>query len=183
MHVLRRTLLFLVCALLPSLAPGANWVREIEITMDPEEFGQHVFSFRFTPDRTVTYAAMEFEFFYRQKFPWEDVHGRKYTKTHEPVTFIYRRPKVELVNDLDGYVNFRVPISMARLVRKYGKTTFNRDYPITVNRIRLTAMLNGSNTAWEVTLPPAGKIDARALTKIPDPPPAEDGDGAEKKGN
>jgi len=142
----------------------AGWVREIEIKADPDEDGKRIYSFRFTPDKTCHYKVIEFECFFRQEFPWEDVRGRKYTKVHEPVTFTFRRENIKFVNDLDAFINFRVPVSRKRLVKKYGDKTFNKDAPIKLDRFRVTATANGK-TIWDLILRAGGKFDVRALTE------------------
>lgn len=142
----------------------AGWLREIEIKADPDEDGKRIYSFRFTPDETCHYDRIEFECFYRQEFPWEDLRGRKYTKVHEPVTFIFRRDNIKFVNDLDAFVNFRVPVSRKRLVKKYGDKTFNKDAPINLDRFRVTATAN-RKTIWNLVLRAGGKFDVRALTE------------------
>lgn len=151
-------------------ANSTNWIREIEISPDPIKDGHQVFAFRFMPDKTVSYDLIEFECTYHQEFPWEDVRGRKYTKVHEPVTFIHRRVGISFVNDLDAYINFRVPMAMPLLIQNYGPTTFNKEAPIAVSRISIVAT-RGGRKAWSVELPSKGKFDARKLTPYTEPPP------------
>jgi hypothetical protein len=153
-------------------AGPTNWVREVEIVPEPVQVGHQVFSVRFTPDKTVTYDMIAFECVYRQEFPWEDVRGRKYTKIHEPVTFAFRRPGVSFVAELDAYVNFRVPLAMPLLVQSYGPTAFNKEYPVTVHRIRITATAGGRK-AWFMELAAKGRFDARPLTPYKEPPPPD----------
>jgi hypothetical protein len=161
----------LVMALeMAARANSTNWIREIEITPDPVKDGHQVFAFRFMPDKTASYDLIEFECTYHQEFPWEDVRGRKYTKVHEPVTFIYRRVGVSLVNDLDAYINFRVPMALPLLIQSYGPTTFNKEHPITVSRVAITATAGGQK-AWSVTFPSKGRFDARGQTPYREPPP------------
>jgi len=145
-------------------AGKTNWLREVEIKVDPEEDGKKIYSFRFMPDRTLKYDFIEFECFYRQEFPWEDVRGRKYTKIHEPVTFTYRCKNIRLVNDLDAYIHFRVPTSRKRLVKIHGEKAFNKEAPITVNRFRITGKA-GKKVIWNLVLAAGGKFDTRALTE------------------
>jgi hypothetical protein len=147
-----------------------NWIREIEITPDPIRDGHQIFAFRFMPDKTASYDLIAFECTYHQEFPWEDVRGRKYTKIHEPVTFVFRRAGPSFVNDLDAYINFRVPMAMPLLIQSYGPTTFNKEAPISISTIAIVATVNGQ-TAWSVKLPSKGKFDARPLTPYKEPPP------------
>jgi hypothetical protein len=160
---------FLIAWLAAAGVVHAGWVREIEIKADPDEDGKRIYSFRFTPDKTQTYDRIEFECVYRQEFPWEDMRGRKYNKVHEPVTFIFRRDDIRFVNDLDAFINFRVPVSRKRLVAKYGEKTFNKESPIKLDRFRVTATAN-KKILWNLVLRAGGKFDVRALTEEKKPP-------------
>lgn len=170
-HLFRKTVrsAAILGFLVPALSFAGTWVREMEIKSEPEADGQKVFMIRFTPDRTVTYDELVFECVYRQEMPWEDIRGKKFTKVIEPVTFKFRRASVPFVNDLDADVNFKVPVSYARLADKFGITTFNKSYPISVNRIRISATSGGA-PVWEVELAGEGKFDTREKTAVKEAP-------------
>jgi len=163
--------LFTCCAaaLVPAASLAGSWVREMEIKSEPESQGQKVCMVRFTPEKTVVYDEISFECVYRQEMPWEDIRGRKYTKTIEPVTFIFRRSSVAFVNELDADINFKVPVSYARLSEKFGLTVFNKAYPISINRIKITAVSAGA-PAWQVELTGEGKFDTREMTVLKEEP-------------
>lgn len=137
-------------------APASDWIRMVEVTSEPEANGQKDYTIRFAPRKTQLCDKVVFECVYHQEFPWEDVWGKKYTKMHEPVPFTYQRAKVKFVNDLDEYVSFRIPVSMERLKEKYGPKVFNKDYPVTVDRIEISGMVKGE-TIWSFSVPAKGK--------------------------
>jgi len=155
--------ILLACGVSTAPAGPAEWVSRVRVLADPPKNGQVTYAVRFTPERTLSYEAITFECVYRQEFPWEDFKGRKFTKVLEPVIFTFRRAAVSFVAELDADVNFQVPVDYATLADKYGPTTFNKDYPITINRIRITAVVAGAE-AWQVELPGAGgDFDMKAL--------------------
>lgn len=144
--------------LLPAAGPALAErppVREIEITSEPEEDGKKVFSFRMLPGKSIDYDELEFKCILRQEFPWEDLRGRKTTKIHEPVVFVYRHAEARLVDDLHAYFNFRVPISLERLIKKYGEDVFNPDAPVTVARIRISG-IKDAKVLWSHELEAKG---------------------------
>jgi hypothetical protein len=159
--------LFTSCAaaLVPAVSLAGSWVREMDVRSEPESQGQKVYMVRFTPEKTTVYDEISFECVYRQEMPWEDIRGRKYTKILEPVTFIFRRSTVSFVNELDADINFKVPVSYARLSEKFGLTVFNKAYPITINRIRISAVSGGA-PAWQVELTGEGRFDTREMTAV-----------------
>jgi len=171
MKTLSRVFTCCAAALIPAVSLAGSWVREMEIRSEPEDQGQKVYMIRFTPGKTVIYDEIAFECVYRQEMPWEDMRGRKYTKVIEPVTFIFRRSSVSFVNELDADINFKVPVSYARLSEKFGLTTFNKAYPISVNRIRITAVAAGA-AAWQVELSGEGKFDTGKTTAEKEEPAA-----------
>jgi hypothetical protein len=146
----------LAVALAGRLVLGSEPVREIEITRDPEVRGKTIYTVRMMPSETRSYDAITFECVYHQEFPWIDTRGRKSMKVHEPVTFTHRRADIKLVNDLDAYVNFRVPTSREQLDRIYGPKVFNKEHPVTVARIKMTAVSKGEKV-WSYDLEAPGK--------------------------
>jgi len=121
----------------------ADWLKEVELSHDPEKDGQADYTVRILPAQTHLCDQIILECVYRQKFPWENARGKKYIKIHEPVSFTYRRHHVRLVADLDAYISFRVPISPERLSSAYGPTVFRKGVPITVSRIKISGLLKG----------------------------------------
>lgn len=151
-----------------ALAEGTNtnnWVRIVDISVEPGPGGQDEYTIKITPDRTQKYDELQFACVYHQEFPWENVRGQKYIKIHEPVSFLFRRADIELVNELDAYVSFRVPMDREALKEKHGENVFNPDYPITVSRITISGIVN-SKPLWTIDLPPKGKhIVAEVLAR------------------
>ncbi len=137
-------------------AQDTNWVRIIDIAVEPGPASQDEYTVRLTPNRTQRYDELQFECVYHQEFPWVDVRGRKYQKILEPVSFLFRRSNIELVNDLDAYVSFRVPMGQEVLRKKYGEHVFNPDYPITVSRLKIRGIVE-AKPLWVIELPPTGK--------------------------
>ena len=136
----------------------AGWISEIEISSEPTEDGQVDYSVRILPGKTHQCDKIVFECVYHQKFPWENARGKKYIKVHEPVSFAYRRRDVGLVDSLDTHISFRVPLSRKRLVAAYGDKVFQKEYPITISRMKITATSAGE-TRWSYDLKADGMHD------------------------
>jgi len=150
------SLLLLSVTVLLSSSAHAEWIREIEITSDPEVDGKKIFTVRFMPKKTFKYDRILFDCVYRQELPWENARGKKYTKVYEPVSFTYRHSDVKLVNDLDHYSSFRVPIGLKRLQAIYGPKLFNKVRPITIARMKISGISKGK-TIWSYELAAKGK--------------------------
>lgn len=150
----------------------AEWLQEVAISSEPPEDGRVLFTVRILPRQTLKYTALEFECVLHQAFPWEDARGRRYTKIHEPVTFVYRHADARLVDDLDAYFNFRVPVSIERLKRKYGDTTFNTEAGVSVSRIKISGLEGKKEIVWMHEFPAKGVHKIKA-------PEAEDGNDRE----
>ncbi|MDI6775080.1 MAG: hypothetical protein QME60_06770 [Verrucomicrobiota bacterium] len=155
---MRRSVLFLVPLLLATAAPaeGTNWVRIVDIAVEPGPAGQDEYTIKITPERTRKYDELRFECVYHQEFPWQNFRGEKCQKVHEPVSFTFRRAEIELVNELDAHVSFRVPMDREALKQKHGEKVFNPDYPITVSRMKISGIVE-DKPLWTVELPPKGK--------------------------
>lgn len=147
---------------LPARAGG--WFKAIEVSTEEAVEGTVDVSVRMQPGKTFACERIEFECVYHQEFPWQNVRGKKYIKKHEPVTFMYRRDDVRLVNDLDAYVSFRAPYGLPALSKKYGPKVFNADYPVTIDRIRITGYDAGGRI-WRYEVPVNRTLDAAALSK------------------
>ena len=103
---MRKTIFLLLVALeLTAGTTAKEWLREVEIKSEPAKNGAEMhYTVRIMPDKTVKYDRIVFEVIYHQEFPWTDSRGRKSTKIHEPVTFLYRRNNISLVDDLELYM-------------------------------------------------------------------------------
>ena len=133
---------------LASVAQAAP-LKEMEVRSEPvRPDGQQDYTLRLLPRETHQCEDIVVECVYRQEFPWEDFRGRKTVKVLEPITFTFRRHDVRLVNELDAYISFRVPVSLPVLVEKYGSDIFNADAPVTVPRLRVRALRQGA-VLWE----------------------------------
>ncbi|MBM4143148.1 MAG: hypothetical protein FJ225_06115 [Lentisphaerae bacterium] len=148
------------------------WFREIEITSEPGTSGQNEYSVRFTPGRTHACSKIVFECVYRQLVPRVTPEGERVTRVYEPVRFAYTRPDVRVVNDLDLYVSFRVPVDMTRLEAIYGDRTFNRSCKVSVDRMRISGF-EGNRQLWSYELKAEGKHGPEALAAPPSSAPEE----------
>jgi len=124
-------------------------LEKIEITSEPPTpLERVVINVRWTPTRTVTYDRIEFECTLRQDVDWPARDGSGVIKKpYEPLSYRYRRDSVRLVQDLDQYIHFTVPVGLEELRRSYGATTFPFDAPVRVSRMRVTAYL-GNERVW-----------------------------------
>lgn len=126
-----------VVALL-HVADSLAGFREVEIKTEPESQGAQVYNCRLLPDRTEQCSLIMFECVYRQEYPWESSDGKTATKVTEPATFAYREKDVKLVDDLNRHISFKVPVAMERLVAIHGRHVFNTNFPVVVDRVRIT---------------------------------------------
>jgi hypothetical protein len=152
------SLTLITCVLLACGAARAGWLKQIEITSDPLKDGQKDYTVRILPGKTHQCDKIVFECVYCQQLPWEDARGKAYIKNHEPVSFTYRRLDVGLVNDLDTFVSFRVPIGLDKPIAAYGDKVFNKDVPVTISRMIITATAAGE-TLWSYELKGEGVHD------------------------
>jgi hypothetical protein len=159
----------LTAAVLCAAAPArGDWIRELKVTFEPPVDGQQDVTIRITPGRTGEFDEFTFDCVLHQEFPWVNARGRAYTKIHEPVVFQHREHPVRLVNDLDRYISFRVPVGRARLEEMYGATMFNRDYPVCVSKIRIAAVAAGAK-AWSCDIGTNGTYIATNGTLVLQP--------------
>lgn len=154
----------LVALLLSTASVSADWFQEIEATSAQTVEDKMDFTVRFMPAKTHLCDTVLIECVFHQEFPWQDVRGRKYTKIHEPVSFEYLRRDAKMVHDLDHYISFRSPWGLETLQEKYGKKVFNKDYPVTVSRLRITARSKGQEI-WSYTIDVNTKLDQAALAR------------------
>lgn len=138
----------LFCALAAVASADPYKILELDIAREDEGTGKTIFTVHMLPGQTEKFDKIEYIVVYHQDFPFEDSRGNKYHKIHEPAKFKYTRRDIKLVEDLDNYVNFRVPTSRERLIILYGKFAFHSKYPITEPRIIIRAYDNGE-VAWE----------------------------------
>ncbi|MEM4247958.1 MAG: hypothetical protein QXH80_01715 [Candidatus Nanoarchaeia archaeon] len=142
----------------------AQEIRVLEITTEPEDTGKVIYTLKITPGKTEDIDLLTFECVYHQEFPFEDSSGKKYTKIHEPESFVYKEKNVRLVEELDKDFNFRVPLDLKLLVPIYGDKTFNLNYPVTVSTIKIKAT-KGGKKLWEYKVKAQGKFVWNPKTK------------------
>ena len=147
--ILKYVILIMAMGLLLNIsATDAYRISELTVTREDEDTGKSIFTVHILPGETQKFDKLKYIITYHQDFPFEDSRGRKYHKIHEPAVFTYERKKVKLVEDLDNYINFRVPISRERLKIIYGKLTFHPKFPITIPSIKICAYDDGE-VVWE----------------------------------
>ncbi len=132
-------------------AGGPRGPKRLEITPDPPGEAVQVFTVRMTPSETAVYDEIRFECVYRQTFEQRRSSGRTVRRTVEPASHTHREREVRLVEDLDRYISFRVPIDLEELGRAYGPV-FHTNGTVSVSRIRISALRAGE-TAWSVDTP------------------------------
>lgn len=148
-----------------------DWLRTVKITIEAPDDGQQILNLCFTPNKTAEYDQLQIECVYHQQFPWQDERGKSVVKILEPVVFVYRRPSVKMVADLDFNMSFRAPVSYARLSAAFGADTFTTNAPIVIDRLRIIAE-RGEARLWEQELRVPGKhVIPAANPKAPPPPP------------
>lgn len=138
----------IVCWVSLTSHAGLSKIQELEVTREDEGTGKSIFTTHMLPGETRKFDKIDYILTYHQQFPFEDSRGRKYVKIHNPAEFKYSRKKVKLVEDLDHFVNFRVPVSRERLKIIYGKLTFHPKFPITIPNIKIQAYDDGE-LVWE----------------------------------
>jgi len=135
------------CLLGWALGSHAGPLSEVEITPDPVQNGSQIFTFRMTPGETKTYDLLIFDCIYHQEFVPKTSDQVTRKKVHEPEVFTVRRRDVKMIEELDVNISFRVPVDMAKLIEIYGSTAFDPKYPVTVSRIKISAV-NGGVVVW-----------------------------------
>jgi hypothetical protein len=165
-------LVLCVLAALPLLAD--EWLRTVQIATERPDDGQQIINLRITPNKTVEYDLLQIECVYRQKFPWPNEQGQTVMRTLEPVAFIYRRPSVKMVEELDLNLSFRAPISYARLAEAFGAATFRTNAPIVIDRLRIIGE-RGDARLWQQELKVPGKYEIKARPPQPPTPPPPKG--------
>ena len=150
--------------LLSHGAMAEDWFQLIQVTSEETAANKMDYTVRFTPARNHHCDKIVFECVYHQKFPWENVRGKKYIKVHEPVNFEYIRRDVKMVHDLDEYISFRTPYGLETLSKVYGPKFFNKDFPVTVDRIIMTGFSGGAEI-WTYAVKIGAKLNAAALAK------------------
>jgi hypothetical protein len=143
-------ILFLITAISSLVADDIN-ILELKVTREDEDTGKSIFTIRTLPGKTVVYDKIDYKITYHQEFDFEDSRGNKYHKIHEPAVFKYSAKNVKMVEDLDNYINFRVPVSRERLKVIYGTLTFHPKYPISIPQIEITAFFK-KKLVWKYTV-------------------------------
>lgn len=158
----------------PPLPTQADPLREIEITADKPENGQQVFTVRMTPGETVQCDKLTFDCVYHQEYQSQTSDQKKKTESRDPASFTYRRKDIKLVDDLDSFVSFRVPISMQRLVDIYGESAFNTNVAVRVSKMIITAVVEDKPIwTYEVEAKGLHKPPPAPVRPSPQPPPPE----------
>ena len=156
--MLAKWMMSVVLALCCVLTGQAGPLTEVEITPDPVQNGSQIFTLRMTPGETRTIDTLVFECVYHQEFVPRTSDQSSSKIAHEPEVFTVRRKDVKMIEELDVNISFRVPISLARLTEMYGTTAFNPAIPVTVSRIRVSAVVKG-DVIWRY------EFDAKGLHK------------------
>lgn len=159
-----------VAVLLYALCATADepWFNLIAVTAEPPVDGLRDFTVQLRPRVTHECDKVVVECIYRQEFPWQDARGKPVTKIHEPVRFVYRRQDVRFVNDLDTYISLRVPVSRPRLERMYGNRVFNKDVPVSVQRVRVAGLCTAGER-WSYELDVDKHYQAEDLVRLKEP--------------
>lgn len=139
--------LFMMVAM-AALGCQAGPLTEVEITPDPVQNGSQIFTVRMTPGETRTYELLTFDCIYHQEFIPRTSDPKTQKKVHEPEVFTVRRKDVKMVEELDVNISFRVPLDLAKLQEMYGLNAFNPEHPITVSRMRISAIKSGVVVWW-----------------------------------
>lgn len=126
----------------------AGPLTEVEITPDPVQNGSQIFTLRMTPGETRTYDVLVFDCVYHQEFVPKTSDRTDRKKAHEPQAFTVRRRDVKMVEELDVNISFRVPIALDRLKEMYGPNAFDPEHPVTISRIKISAMNSGVVVWW-----------------------------------
>jgi len=149
----RKVLGWMACLALLHLGLAAGAIddlREAEMTIEDEpEIGKAIYTFRFLPAKSQVADKLVFECVYRQVFVVENSRGERFEKVHEPEVFKVERRNEKFVDELDLYINFRVPTSRERIVQAFGKGIFNEQAEIAIDRVRVTATVGGKK-AWQM---------------------------------
>lgn len=137
-----------------AASAGAG-VSQWEVTSDPPSGGRQVFTVRMTPSETAAYDLLLFECTLRQEYVRTDSSGAARRRVTEPAVFAYRERDVRMVRDLDRHASFRVPVGVAEARAAFGETLFVDDAPVTISKMKITALREG-RPVWTVEGPAAG---------------------------
>ena len=165
-----KTMYWPCLALLAAQVALGGAIREVEVTPDPPENGQQIFTVRLRPAETHHCDLILFDFFYRQEFHWLTDTNPAALKVTEPVFFTRRERDVNLTADLDKPLSFKVPVGLNRLKEIYGKTMFFTNAPVTISRLRMTGQANGE-TLWQIETETRGlQTVTQAIVAVETPP-------------
>ena len=163
---MKRIGLAVLFALAAAVHTRAAPVKEWEIKLDEAPVsGKQVVSCRFTPGETKDYDVLIFECALRQEYVKKDSTGKERRRVVEPATFTYREQAVRMVEALDKHLSFWVPVGVEQVREAFGDTLFVADAPVTISKLKVTAM-SGGEAVWTLE----GKPGSGALT----PPAAAD---------
>jgi hypothetical protein len=124
-------------------------IAEVEITSDPPEGGQQIFTVRLRPGKTQTMDKVLFECTLHQEFTAAAPGSTNIEKrVIESSVFSYRRRDVKLTEDLDCFISFRVPVSLARIKEIFGDTAYETKAPITVSKMHISGLDKADTCLW-----------------------------------
>ena len=159
-------------ALLFAAAFAAD-IEQVEIVQDPPTGGKQVLTVRMRPGKTQTMDRVAFECVYRQEYKWRQPGTTNVeTRVNEPEFFTYRQKDVKLVEDLDCYISFRVPMGLKVLQGIYGDTTFATNALITVSKIKISGLDAQNATVWRFETEAQG-VHTPVMEEVAHEQPAE----------
>lgn len=130
-------------------AAQAADIAEVEITADPPAEGHQIYTVRLRPGKTQTLDKVLFECTLRQEFLGAAPGSTNVEKrVIESSVFSYRRREVKLVEDLDCFISFRVPVALARIQEIFGDSAYAPRHPITVSKMRISGLDTADTCIW-----------------------------------
>jgi len=140
---------------LPS-SGGDLPIKQFDVTLDPPIDGEQIVTIRMTPELSETYDKLVFDNYLSQQTMISLSDGTRRLKTIEPVFFTHRERNVKLVDGLDRYISYRVPVGGDRLKQAFGAKVFKPAIPVHISRVKIKAIKDGS-TVWKKELKPAAE--------------------------
>jgi hypothetical protein len=150
----------------------ADGIKEVEVTCDPPQNGMQVYTVRLRPDKNHECEKIVFDCTLCQTIKWEVFGQAPTNRLIEPAVFTYRRKSVKLVEDLDSFTSFRVPVGRAQLKEIYGETTFSTNAPVSVSQMKITGYMN-DEPVWSFKTEARGVHTVGKPADEADKPPAK----------
>ncbi len=140
-----------ICCLVVLLAVSIGYAEDplktFSASVDQPERGRQTVTVRMIPSATRTYDELLFEAVLGQRFMFKRADGSRKMRTFKPATFTYRDKNVRLVEDLEKYISFRVPVGQDEAKKAFGVKTFRDGVVIEILEIKIEAKFEGS-TLW-----------------------------------